>query len=1154
MSKQLGVERNWNEEFQLLLSELRRPGVDIRHVYVKLSELGKDFLDAAKAYGKIIVAEYCLRSAAKTIKKSSLKGVAGGKKYICNNIVFKFAVDSKGLYCGDQNAMKAAGHDLRNMIQLFELGLPKICFPLMCTIDWCGFRLVAMSLLPISDQTLIYGSSDGGNTVVNENDEFEQFMKVAAQKLNLVGHQCGLEKESSQFLYTCADCEGHLGNDKRFYIVDTARMSPPEWMDPKHVASSPSLRRWHLFRQLRPELVRNWKTPLNPDAFSLFLGAMTKNLRLKHESEVEACTKHMFNHVIPEFAKKLSVRYADSNIDNIQQLTLDRLVMELHEAGINIRHLGLLRHHLESDANCVALKSHILLEMCCRAIKEELNERMRREMKRITTPSSLPFDKIIISFYNVMFSDIHFWSSTVHSDDKTSNKSTRESSDVPPIKTLIIKKFGREALSEKEINPQQAIYPHDPVCLVTRLQQLLGVRLYPSAIENLQYLFGYGRMKGEQLSVEDIEQRDVRVKHLNFISYAQAISDLIQAQKTDNREKKLRLLENANRHFEASGLRLLYRKDKEHLKEVMNMWGDVLLEYGLLITIDTTSTDLFTGSRNKIKLAKLYFEMAYEKYSRTESGDRILKLADEGSRKLFQLMQQHNEINRQRTSTTSTQSSQQSVAPHSRSLPNTGSGLFNITLSEVLSFLKKIMGDDYLAKVATFPQFRDWSTMCRWASILYRAALQSRELPKESKLLLETAGKLYLNAVKDCPSKFEPLASWLDKVRDEDIGHIVELRKYQTQTLFHSGGHTLNCKTKEEEQNVISKFDSSWVSGLSLETFLTMVKYSSLKVLILRGTQICPEVFSALPSLQDHFQELVLFSVQQSGSVTFDMIERALRKSRHLEQIIIHNCSKIREDDFKKHFRKKNEDNKDIQIIIEMRTVSNSSHGFVPPPGQMSVSLSLIKGKEKITHLLPEDEQILTSLIEGTLALENWFRHCNSTTCPEFRIASKNNDVIVVWDEGAKATSLSPKEYCTKFIQWVWEQIGYKVPPQIGKDPQFDHSKKDKRTKGLNSKQDCNTEHDIDEVLIPDPNKIANWKQLAVKIYRRLLRLYIHVAQHHTVDFDDDLIKFWIMAKDVLELGTKYHLIRLEDYQKHDDVINMIEHHANLKKKERNCQ
>jgi hypothetical protein len=51
----------------------------------------------------------------------------------------------------------------------------------------------------------------------------------------------------------------------------------------------------------------------------------------------------MLNRIIPEFAKHLSVHYADNNIDSLQQLTSDRLLLELHDIGINIRHLGLVR-------------------------------------------------------------------------------------------------------------------------------------------------------------------------------------------------------------------------------------------------------------------------------------------------------------------------------------------------------------------------------------------------------------------------------------------------------------------------------------------------------------------------------------------------------------------------------------------------------------------------------------------------------------------------------------------------------------------------------------------------------------------------------------------------------------------------------------------
>ena len=46
---------------------------------------------------------------------------AGGDKYIVRNILFKFAVDSNGLYCGDYGAMKVAGHELKGIIAYFNV-------------------------------------------------------------------------------------------------------------------------------------------------------------------------------------------------------------------------------------------------------------------------------------------------------------------------------------------------------------------------------------------------------------------------------------------------------------------------------------------------------------------------------------------------------------------------------------------------------------------------------------------------------------------------------------------------------------------------------------------------------------------------------------------------------------------------------------------------------------------------------------------------------------------------------------------------------------------------------------------------------------------------------------------------------------------------
>lgn len=94
----------------------------------------------------------------KTIKPVSIGGIAGGEKFIANGILFKFAVDFEGLYQvrlnhfsififhflkfqkkGDENAMKAASHDLKGLAAYMHTGLNALHVPLMALVDFNGF-------------------------------------------------------------------------------------------------------------------------------------------------------------------------------------------------------------------------------------------------------------------------------------------------------------------------------------------------------------------------------------------------------------------------------------------------------------------------------------------------------------------------------------------------------------------------------------------------------------------------------------------------------------------------------------------------------------------------------------------------------------------------------------------------------------------------------------------------------------------------------------------------------------------------------------------------------------------------------------------------------------------------------------------------------
>lgn len=60
--------------------------------------------------------------------------------------------------------------------------------------------------------------------------------------------------------------EVHYGFDKRYYVVDAARLCPPEAL-PKLEPGQVRKQGQHLWRFLRPEVVKNNTEPLSSDSF-----------------------------------------------------------------------------------------------------------------------------------------------------------------------------------------------------------------------------------------------------------------------------------------------------------------------------------------------------------------------------------------------------------------------------------------------------------------------------------------------------------------------------------------------------------------------------------------------------------------------------------------------------------------------------------------------------------------------------------------------------------------------------------------------------------------------------------------------------------------------------------------------------------------------
>lgn len=157
---------------------------------------------------------------------------------------FKFARDMHGLYGGDEFAGKSALAEVRNMGCYLDAGVPRLHVPAAAVLvrvartsplllsthtpwqDHGGFRLLATCLLPIGHGTLAYGSDDQGRTVHTHDSELNAAMATAGARLNLAPHRVG--PGGACMLATCVDIEVHAGADGRWYLVDAARVFPPE--------------------------------------------------------------------------------------------------------------------------------------------------------------------------------------------------------------------------------------------------------------------------------------------------------------------------------------------------------------------------------------------------------------------------------------------------------------------------------------------------------------------------------------------------------------------------------------------------------------------------------------------------------------------------------------------------------------------------------------------------------------------------------------------------------------------------------------------------------------------------------------------------------------------------------------------------------------
>lgn len=402
----------------------------------RIHTIVQQFTLEATRIGRTIISERDVPNERKSIHPVNAGGIAGGEKYVVGDLFFKYVADFDGLYGGDEFAQKSAEHELKGMRAYLSTGLRDLRTPLFCLVDYRGFRLIVTSKLPLGKDSLIYGSADAGRTVYDKSPKLNTLFRAAADRLNLEGHLVG--RTQKKLLHSCCDIEGHQGADGKYYVLDTARVFPPEAPTSEFAAvfipcdhachiqellltrkayrdeirellrgdateaplsgnlsgltlfhqnggsgnlrlskflAAPTVvggdavivarveRVPHLVRMLRPEFVAGWSLPLSSDAFSFF----GFHNAVAHNARVRSATNHLRTVVIKNFAESLS-SYTRTPASGQQ------LVAQLHESGINIRYLALVRTAVSPNH---IMRSRILTEMIGRVAKNRLRERLR---------------------------------------------------------------------------------------------------------------------------------------------------------------------------------------------------------------------------------------------------------------------------------------------------------------------------------------------------------------------------------------------------------------------------------------------------------------------------------------------------------------------------------------------------------------------------------------------------------------------------------------------------------------------------------------------------------------------------------------------------------------------------------------------------------
>jgi tetratricopeptide (TPR) repeat protein len=536
-----------NERFQVLTEKLvlnmsSLSTVDTQALLACCSDLERvvlDFMETARTYGKLIISEIHLPLEQKTIRPLTLGGVLGGAKYVVRGILFKIPDGSMFSSYPDPMfiANKVQGHELKGLKAYFgwffnRATVGVVSFPLTAVIDFKGYRITAMTLLPISgSQTLIYGSDDAGTecNVRNDIPEWSNHIREASIGLNLKPHYVvnGRSAGSEAEIASCVDLEGHKGSDHRFYLLDFSRTFPPVFKKPTESYD----KFWPFYNMMRGEFLKRWEKPLSADAFSNFQAVFNETRKSEakaNQEDIRLATQAIEDIVVVSVCKALFESHdASTSIRHI-----------LHREGLNMRYLGLVYQRLVGDlyqASKHNLYKLVQVEALMRVFKADLRACLRKAQALAVSENSESLllergAQVLNQYFGSSELDVWLSRNSFCMDHLVQKFGFKEKHARKAVGTFV---DGSQLVSETVSSSAQTREYSFKFAVLVRLDEAMGLGVNKELMNELKQGSGGFKVRSFASSriFSDADLKfEERVKHLDIVERARGLSEYLEGE------------------------------------------------------------------------------------------------------------------------------------------------------------------------------------------------------------------------------------------------------------------------------------------------------------------------------------------------------------------------------------------------------------------------------------------------------------------------------------------------------------------------------------------------------------------------------------------------------------------------------------------------